>query len=115
MNPSSIAIWILLAIAMAAFLVSAAGITVRNVFDRIQFGYPAATTGILAIVAAILVHRSFSNAGWKAIFTGLVVVWTNPVIAHATARAARVRRLGRWKPSPHESIDRIPDQEREAP
>ena len=100
MAVSAIAIWALLAIAMASFLLTAIGLLVsRNIYDRIQFTYPAGTVGVAAIVAAVVVEKSVSQAGIKAILIGLVFLWSSAALSHAIARAARIRRFGHWKPS----------------
>ena len=101
-----IAEWILLIVGMAAFLLTAAGLLiVKDVYEQIHFTYPAATIGVVAIVAAVFVEKSISQAGIKAILVGLVLFWVNPALSHATARAARIRRLGDWKPSDKEHIE----------
>lgn len=108
MAVSRIAIWVLLALAMAAFLLTAIGLLVcRNIYDRIQFTYPAGTIGVASIVAAVLVQKSISQAGIKAILIGLVLFWSSAALSHAIARAARVRRTGDWKPSANEKIETV--------
>lgn len=98
-------IWVLLAVGVAAFLLTAIGMLLaRDVYERIQYTYPAATIGIAAIVAAIVIHKSISQAGIKAILTCLVVFWMSPALSHATARAGRVRRFGHWTPGDKENI-----------
>lgn len=108
MSAGAIAVWILLVIGMAAFLLSAVGLLVsKDLYDRIQFTYPAGTIGVAAIVAAVVVQKSISQAGIKAILIGLVLFWGNGALSHATARAARVRRLGSWKPADKEQVEII--------
>jgi monovalent cation/proton antiporter MnhG/PhaG subunit len=105
LNASSIAVWILLGIGMASFLLTAAGILVRDVYERIHYANPGGTIGIAAIVAAILVHSSVSSMGIKAILTGFVAFWMTPVLSHAIGRAARVREQRRWMAKPEEEIE----------
>lgn len=98
-------VWIFLAVAMAAFLVTAIGLLVcKDLYDRIQFTYPAGTVGIAAIAAAVVVHEPVSQAALKAILIGIVIFGSSAALSHATARAARVRRLGDWRPSHNEKI-----------
>ena len=112
MTTASIVVWILLILGMAAFLLTSLGmLLVNDVFERIQYTYPTATIGLVAVVAAIVIHKSISQAGIKAIIIGLIVFWTNPALSHATARAARVRELGNWKPSEKENIQVTEDVE----
>jgi monovalent cation/proton antiporter MnhG/PhaG subunit len=112
LTTSSLFTWILLIAGMASFLLTTLGmLLVRDVYQRIQYAYPAATVGFVAVVAAILIHKSISQAGIKTLLTGLIVFWTNPVISHATARAARVRKLGHWLPGDKENIQAAGDDE----
>jgi multisubunit Na+/H+ antiporter MnhG subunit len=105
---SAIAIWVLLAIAMASFLLTAIGLLVsRNIYNRIQFTYPAGTIGVAAIVAAVVVRKSISQAGIKAILIGLVLFWGSATLSHAIARATRVRSTGNWKPAPSEKVETV--------
>ena len=48
------------------------------------------------LAAAIVVNEGFSSAGVKAILVALALLVTNPVLTHATARAARIRQFGEW-------------------
>ena len=68
----------------------------RDAFDRLHFTAPASTLGPLAIAAAVVVRESFSQAGIKAVLVAVVLLVTNPVLTHATARAARIRAHGAW-------------------
>lgn len=98
-------VWILLAIGMASFLVTAVGLLlIHDLYERIHYLSPGGIVGVLAIVAAIVVHESLSQAGVKAILIGVALFWMNPVLSHATARAARVRELGHWTPDEKENI-----------
>ena len=56
------------------------------------------------IAAAVVVREGLSQAGIKAILIAAVVFFMNPILSHATIRAARIRRLGRWLPSPEERV-----------
>jgi len=104
MGARAVAEWVLLGIGSAAFLLTAAGILVHDVFERIHYMSPAATFGVAAIAAAVIVHHPWSATTIKAILIAALVFWTNPVISHATARAERVRRLGSWKPHAEEHV-----------
>lgn len=99
-------------VGMASFVLTAVGmLRARDVYQRIQYTYPTATLGLVAVVAAIVIHKSISQAGIKAIVIGLIVFWTNPALSHATARAARVREFGNWTPSEKERIQVTEDVE----
>ena len=97
---------------MASFLLTSVGmVLLRDVYQRIQYTYPAATVGLVAVVVAIVIHKSISQAGIKTMVAGLIVFWTSPVISHATARAARVREFGNWTPNEKENIQLTEDAE----
>lgn len=109
---TAIAIWILLILGMASFLLTSVGMLLgRDVYERIQYTYPTATVGLIAVVAAIVIHKSLSQAGIKAIIVSLIVFWTNPALSHATARAARIRESGNWMPTEKENIQVTEDVE----
>ena len=93
---------VLLALAVAAVAVTAAGIVAaRTVFDRLHYLGPAASVGPACVAAAVVLREGLSQAGIKAILVALVILVMNPVLTHATARAARVRRSGALLPAAH--------------
>jgi len=62
------------------------------------------------IASALLPFAVFCATGWsmataKAVLIALFLSATNSVVAHATARAFRVRRHGHWKPEPNDRIE----------
>jgi monovalent cation/proton antiporter MnhG/PhaG subunit len=88
----------LLVIGALGFIFSSLGLLfTHDVFDRIQFLAPASLVGALAIALAVLVHEGFNQAGVKAVLIAFLFLWANPILSHATARAARVRLKGRWQ------------------
>ncbi len=96
---------VLLVIGVLSFVVTAIGLFIdRDVYNRIQYTYPGSTVGVVSITLALLTHEGFSQAGVKSILIGLVLFWTNPILAHATARAARIRRKDQWPPALDEQI-----------
>ena len=76
----------------------------RDAYDRLHYTTPAAVVAPVAIAAAVVLEERLSAAGIKAVLIALVLVLTNPVLGHATARAARIREFGQWT---------IRDEERE--
>lgn len=63
-----------------------------------------------AIGAAVLPFAVFCVAGWsvamlKAALIALFLIATNSVVAHATARAFRVRSVGHWEPHPGDRVE----------
>jgi multicomponent Na+:H+ antiporter subunit G len=91
--------WLLLAIGAGTALLSVVGLfAVRGVFDRLHLTSPASTIAPVALALAIVLDESPTSAsGIKAIIVAVVVTTLNPVLVHATARAAIVRQHGRWR------------------
>jgi multicomponent Na+:H+ antiporter subunit G len=87
----------LLALGVATTLVSCVGVLVMpNVFDRLHYTGPATTIGALAIAVSIVVDAGWSASSVKAMLVVVLMFVTNPVLTHATARAARIRQFGHW-------------------
>lgn len=60
-----------------------------------------------AIGSALLPFAIFCTTGWsvamlKAALIAFFLMASNSVVAHATARAFRVRSVGHWQPQPHD-------------
>ena len=105
MSPRDLAVTALLVLAVAVTLVSCAGVLLmRDPYDRLHYTAPAAVIPPVAIAAAVVLEQRLSAAGIKALLIALVLIVTNPVLGHATARAARIRQYGQW---------RVRDEERE--
>jgi multicomponent Na+:H+ antiporter subunit G len=95
MSLRGIAIAVLLVLGVGVELACCVGVlAMRDAYDRLHFTAPATTIGPLAIAAAIVLQENLSAAGIKALLVALALLMTNPVLTHATARAARVRELG---------------------
>ena len=71
-------------------------VVARNLYDRLHFIAPATSLGASLVCSAVVVNEGTSQAGLKALLVAALLVTTGPVLVHATARAARVRELGRW-------------------
>jgi multicomponent Na+:H+ antiporter subunit G len=96
---------VLLFCGVALLLVSALGVvTMRGVFDKLHYTAPS-SLGAVLVTAAIMVRESWSLIGMKAILTAAFLLVTSPVLAHATARSARVHEHGDWEPQPGEGIE----------
>jgi multicomponent Na+:H+ antiporter subunit G len=97
MSPRGLLVAALLVVGVGVALASCVGVLVmRDAYDRLHYTAPATTIAPLAIAAAIVLEESFSAAGIKAVLVAVVLLVTNPVLTHATARAARIRELGEW-------------------
>ena len=71
-------------------------LVMRDALDRLHF-VGVSSFGALLVGVAILVQEGFSLIGDKALLIGVILVGLGPVMAHATARSLRVRRLGDWR------------------
>jgi multicomponent Na+:H+ antiporter subunit G len=97
MSPRGLLVAALLVVGVGVTLACCVGVLVmRDAYDRLHYTAPATTIAPLAIAAAIVLEESFSAAGIKAVLVALALLITNPVLTHATARAARIRELGEW-------------------
>ena len=97
MSPSDLIAWALLTVGVAATLLSCLGVFVMpNVFDRLHYTAPASTVGALGIALSIVVEEGWAAASVKAMLIFVLLLTTNPVLTHATARAARIRQFGHW-------------------
>lgn len=94
---------ILLAMGSAIILISCLGLwRMPTAYDRLHYVGPAATLGVLFIATAVILTEGFSQTGTKAFLILLIILLTNPVLTHATARAMRIREYGRWRVLPEE-------------
>jgi multicomponent Na+:H+ antiporter subunit G len=97
MSLRELAVTALLVLGVAVTLLSCAGVLLmRDPYDRLHYTGPAAVIPPVAIAAAVVLEERLSAAGIKALVIALVLVVTNPVLGHATARAARIREHGQW-------------------
>jgi monovalent cation/proton antiporter MnhG/PhaG subunit len=95
----------LLTLGVAAQLLSCLGVlAVRDAFDRLHYFSAASTVGPALIAAAVVVQAKLSATGVKALLIVAVSLSTGPVLTHAVARAARIRRFGDSKPRPGERV-----------
>jgi len=92
---------VLLGMAVAAVLLTACGLLLsRNVYQRLHYLAPASTLGVVCVAAAILIREGFSQSSVKAVITASILFVMNPILTHATARAARVQERGHWEADP---------------
>jgi multicomponent Na+:H+ antiporter subunit G len=89
---------VLLVLASLSVLLTVIGVlAARNVYERLHFLAPAATVGVVCVTLAVLLAEGFDQIGIKALIAGSVVFIMNPILTHATARAARVQDRGYWQ------------------
>lgn len=109
MTAHQIAVDVLLGAGVAFVLLSCIGMMMmKDAFQRVHFVSPPATLGIGCIAAAVILEEGFTKTGAQASIKVLIVggafFLINAVLTHATARAARTREHGEWKPQPGEHI-----------
>jgi multicomponent Na+:H+ antiporter subunit G len=105
MNVRDMIAAIVLTVGVLLFALTTAGLLVaRGLLDRIHYLAPGTLIGSVAITLAVLVHEGFTQAGVKAILIMILLVFSNPVLSHATARAYRIRRKHQSAPKPNEQI-----------
>lgn len=71
-----------------------------------------ATAGAAALVMVIFVETGNSQIAWKAVLIWAVMLATNSIVAHATARAFRARELGYWEPKDGDPIQWVHPREK---
>jgi multisubunit Na+/H+ antiporter MnhG subunit len=57
-----------------------------------------ATAGAILLTAAVFVSQGIVQGFWKVVLIAVILLATNSVVTHATARAFRARELGHWEP-----------------
>ena len=95
MSAHDIVIGVLVGAGVAGELLCCIGLVrMRDVFDRLHFALAATTVPPFLIAAAVIVEEAWTQPGINALVAAATLFLFNPMIAHATARAARLRRLG---------------------
>ncbi|MGC2657402.1 MAG: monovalent cation/H(+) antiporter subunit G [Bryobacteraceae bacterium] len=96
---------VLLAVGVLCFAMTSIGLLVsKDLYDQIHYLAPGSIVGSIAVVLAVLVLEGLSQSGAKAILIASLLLFSNPVLSHATARAARVRRNQQVLPKPGENV-----------
>ena len=98
MSLRELAVAVLLGLGVVVALLSCLGVLLmRDTYDRLHYTAPAGVLAPVAFAAAVVLEERLSAAGVKAMLVALVLIATNPVLGHATARAARIREHGEWR------------------
>ncbi len=93
--------YVLLAVAVGSVLFACAGLLVmRDVYERLHYLAAPGTVGVTALAGAVLVEEGLGQAAVEAFVVAAVVVLSNAILTHATARAARIRQFGTWRVEP---------------
>jgi monovalent cation/proton antiporter MnhG/PhaG subunit len=98
-----LAIDVLVAAGVAGELLCCLGLVLmRNVFDRLHYAMASTTVPPFLIAAAVVVEEDWTQPGINALLVAVALFVINPVLATATARAARARRFGQVEARPEE-------------
>jgi multicomponent Na+:H+ antiporter subunit G len=81
-------------------------LVMRGVYDKLHYTAPATSLGAFAIAGAVVLRTPLAQFGLKALLVAAALLVTNPVLSHATARAARIRRFGAWTTQEDEEVER---------
>ncbi|HEY6464709.1 MAG TPA: monovalent cation/H(+) antiporter subunit G [Candidatus Acidoferrales bacterium] len=64
-----------------------------------------ATAGAILLTVAVFVSQGIVEGFWKVVLIAVILLSTNSVVTHATARAFRSRELGHWEPLDGDPIE----------
>lgn len=105
MSIHEVASYVLVVIGIAGFALTSVGLLLSDdVYEQIHYLAPGSLVGAIAIPVAVLLQEGLSQAGAKAIFIAVLLFVSNPVLSHATARAARIRRNQQLAPRGEEDF-----------
>lgn len=57
-----------------------------------------ASAGAIALTVAVFLTQGGNQAFWKTLLITVILLASNSVVTHATARAFRAREVGHWQP-----------------
>lgn len=103
MTAHDLAIDVLVAAGVVGELLCCLGLVLmRNVFDRLHYAMASTTVPPFLIAAAVVVEEDWTQPGINALLIAVALFLINPVLANATARAARARHFGQVEARPEE-------------
>jgi multisubunit Na+/H+ antiporter MnhG subunit len=104
---------VLLGMVVASCWLGVAGMwRMRTPVQALHYLALPATAGGAALVAVMFVAEGNSQIAWKAVMIWAVLLTTNSIVAHATARAFRARELGHWEPNDGDPLEWVPPREK---
>lgn len=71
-----------------------------------------ATAGAILLTIAVFIAQGASQAFWKVMLIAFILLATNSVVTHATARAFRTRELGHWEPLDDDPIEMVHEEQK---
>jgi multisubunit Na+/H+ antiporter MnhG subunit len=104
-NVTRLIVAVLVWFAAGSALLSCVGmVAVRDHFPRMHFMAPVADISAVLLVAAVGMQEGWGQELIKTALVCAVLIVMNAVLAHATARATRVREYGEWTAQPGEAL-----------
>jgi multicomponent Na+:H+ antiporter subunit G len=95
---------VLLGLAVLVQLGSALGLLLMpHVYDRLHFLAPATSLAPVLVAGAVVTREALDHQGVLSVLIALFMLAFQPVLTHATARAARIREHGDWRLRPGEA------------
>jgi monovalent cation/proton antiporter MnhG/PhaG subunit len=71
-----------------------------------------ATAGATLLSIAVLISQGLGQAFGKVVLISAILLATNSVVTHATARAFRARELGHWEPIDGDPMESVREEKR---
>lgn len=110
MNWQPVVTGILLALAVGLALLCSLGLAVmRDPWQRLQFTTPVVAWSAGLIAVAVWLAEGDWQARIKVLLVAGLLFVMNAILASATARAARIRRAGRWPLHRDENVPIVGD------
>jgi monovalent cation/proton antiporter MnhG/PhaG subunit len=72
-----------------------------------------ATAGAILLAIAVLIAQGPREAFWKVLLITVILLATNSVVTHATARAFRARKLGHWEPRDGDPMEFVREEKQQ--
>jgi len=111
MNGHVLAVAVLLGVAVLLALLCAVGVLVmENPLRKLNYIAPVATLSAVLVTVAVFLSDAQKQAGLKVVVITFLLCLINGVVTHATARAARIRTQGDWRPAPGEQLPLVQDR-----
>lgn len=77
----------------------------RQPMQALHYMSLPAAFGSITLAVAVACQTGLSQATAKCAAIAIILIAINSIVAHATARAFRVRELGHWEPRPDDDVE----------
>jgi monovalent cation/proton antiporter MnhG/PhaG subunit len=105
---------VLLTLVVLACWLGAIGMwRVREPMQALHYLSLPATVGAFVLAIAVFLADGANQAFWKTLLIACILLVTNSVVTHATARSFRARDLGHWEPLNGDPFEFVRDKEDE--